>query len=212
MIIGNNNKEIALLGAGGIASEISAYIESEYGKCPLKFVHDQYYTPNAKNVLPLSKFNPEEYALLIAIGTSKERYDIVKELPTNITYFTYIHRSVYRYTDHSNLGYGTFIAPNCVITTNVNIGNHSHLNIGTVIGHECSIGDFFTTAPGAKLSGNCKIGNTVYVGTNAVIKQKLTVVDNTVIGMCAGVTKDISEPGTYTGVPARKNKIYQFYK
>lgn len=219
MIIGNGEKKLALLGAGGIASEISAYIISEHGKDPdypntgiLKFVHDGYYTENNQDTFPLTTFNPDTHALLIAIGTSKERHDAIKQLPSNTTYFTYIHNSVYNFSNSDNIGRGSFIAPNCVITTNVKIGEHSHLNIATVIGHDCSIGDFFTTAPGAKLSGKCTIGNVVYIGTNAVIKQKLTISDNTIVGMCAGVTRDITESGIYTGIPARKNKIYHFYK
>lgn len=219
MIIGNDGKKLALLGAGGIASEISAYITSEHGKDPeypntgmLKFVHDEYYKENNRDTFPLSMFNPDTHALLIAIGTSKERYDVIKELPNNITYFTYIHNSVYNFTNYNSIGRGTFIAPNCVITTNIKIGEHSHLNIATVIGHDCNIGNFFTSSPGAKLSGNCKIGDVVYIGTNAVIKQKLTIADNTIIGMCAGVTKDITEHGTYTGIPAVKHKIYKFYR
>ena len=119
------------------------------------------------------------------------------------TFFTYIHHSVYNFNNAAKIGIGTFIAPQCVLITNIEIGNHCHLNVGTVLGHDCKLGNFFTSAPRVNLSGNCKIGDVVYIGTGGVVKEKVTVSDNIVIGMCAGVTKNLYEPGTYVGVPAK---------
>ncbi len=81
-----------------------------------------------------------------------------------------------------------------------------HLNLQTTIGHDCEIGNYFTTAPGAKISGNCKIYDLVYVGTNASIKEKLTIHSLTTIGSNATVVKNIEESGTYVGVPVKKIK------
>jgi sugar O-acyltransferase (sialic acid O-acetyltransferase NeuD family) len=213
MILGNNGKKLALLGAGGIASDISAYITDEHGRdeeCPytgiLKFVNDEYYKDNNQDIKPLSEFNPDTHALLIAVGTSVERYNILNTIPHNTTFFTYVHHSAYNFNNAAKIGQGTFIAPLCVLITNIEIGNHCHLNVGTVLGHDCKVGDFFTSAPNVNLSGNSTIGNVVYIGTQAVVKQKISICDNVVIGMCAGVTKDITNPGTYIGVPAKKIK------
>jgi acetyltransferase-like isoleucine patch superfamily enzyme len=47
------------------------------------------------------------------------------------------------------------------------------------------------------------IGNRVSIGSNATILP-VRIVDNVVIGAGAVVTKDITEPGTYAGNPARR--------
>ena len=60
--------------------------------------------------------------------------------------------------------------------------------------------------PNAVVSGNCNIGNCVYIGTNSTIKEKLNICNNVTIGLNAGVVKDIKEPGTYVGTPAKKIK------
>ncbi len=48
-----------------------------------------------------------------------------------------------------------------------------------------------------------KIGNNVAIGSNATI-MPVTICDNVVIGSGSVVTRDITEPGVYKGVPARK--------
>ena len=46
------------------------------------------------------------------------------------------------------------------------------------------------------------VGNRVSIGTNATILP-VTIVDGTVIGAGAVVTRDIQTPGVYAGNPAR---------
>ena len=47
------------------------------------------------------------------------------------------------------------------------------------------------------------LGDRVSIGTNATI-MPVTICDDVVIGAGSVVTKDITEPGTYAGNPARK--------
>ena len=47
------------------------------------------------------------------------------------------------------------------------------------------------------------IGNRVSIGTNATI-MPVNICDDVVIGAGSVVTKDITEPGTYAGNPARR--------
>jgi serine acetyltransferase len=48
------------------------------------------------------------------------------------------------------------------------------------------------------------MGNGVFVGTNAVILERLSICENAIIGAGAVVTKSILEPGVYVGMPAKK--------
>jgi sugar O-acyltransferase (sialic acid O-acetyltransferase NeuD family) len=191
----------ALIGAGGFANEVKAQMGDFNMIC---FIDDEYYKPNDKNILPLSQFNPNDYEVLIAVGDPTDRKDIVNKLPKKTKYFTFIHPSVQILGNDVTIGDGSIICAGSIITTNCVIGNHTHLNLQTTIGHDCRIGDFFTTAPGAKVSGNCTIGNCVYIGTNVSIKQKIEICDNVIIGLNAGVVKNILISGTYVGVPAKK--------
>ena len=146
----------ALIGAGGMADDVKAnmgFFDM------ISFVDDLFYTNTNKNIKPLSQFNPNEYEILIAIGDSLSRKEIVNRLPKETKYFTFIHPSVMILGNDVEIGEGTFICAGTIITTNTKIGNHAQLNMATTIGHDCVIGDFFTTAPGVRISGNCNIGS-----------------------------------------------------
>lgn len=193
----------ALIGAGGFANEIKAHM-CQFDM--ISFVDNNYYRPDDSNIKPLSEFNPDEYEVVVCIGDSKKRRDMVSRLPDNTKYFTYIHPTAQILGNDVEIGDGSIICAGVIVTTNCKIGKHTHLNLQTTIGHDCIIGDFFTTAPGVKISGNCKIGNRVYFGTNSSVRQKITTCDDVVIGLNAGVVKNIEEVGTYAGVPAKRIK------
>jgi UDP-3-O-[3-hydroxymyristoyl] glucosamine N-acyltransferase len=57
--------------------------------------------------------------------------------------------------------------------------------------------------PGAIISGNVRIYDCVYMGTNSSIKEKLSIHSLSTIGINSCVIKDINEPGTYIGTPAK---------
>lgn len=191
--------KLALFGYGGHAREVASQIDQKV----TFFVDDEYANDVAK---PISKFNPEEYVMMVAVADSKDRFDIVQKLPKETQYFTYIHPTVLIMDDNIELGEGSFIGANSILTTNIKIGKHAILNRGNHIGHDCKIGDYFSAMPGSIISGNVKIYSCVYVGTNASIKEKLSIHSFTTIGSNAAVVKNIEGSGTYVGSPAKKIK------
>jgi sugar O-acyltransferase (sialic acid O-acetyltransferase NeuD family) len=186
----------ALIGYGGHAREVMAQMGTQI-PC---FVDDQYL---AEGTLPLSSFDPTKYEVLVAVGSSKDRYDIIQKLPKETKYFTFIHPTALIAGD-VEIGEGSFIGAYSILTTNIKIGKHTLLNRGNQIGHDTIIGDYFSAMPGAIVSGNVTIYDLVYMGTNSSIKEKTSIHSLSTIGSNAAVVKHISEPGTYVGVPAKK--------
>jgi sugar O-acyltransferase (sialic acid O-acetyltransferase NeuD family) len=195
-----------IIGNGGFGREIYHSMTKEEQNKTVFFVDDEYYQQNMVNTLPLSKFNENMYEVIIAIGDSKVREGIVKKLPKTTKYFTFVHPSSQIHSEDVEIGEGSVICAGCILTTNIKIGKHSHLNLLTTIGHDNNIGEYFTTAPGSKISGNCSIGNHVYFGTNSSVREKINICNDVVIGLNAGVVKDIKENGVYVGVPVKKIK------
>jgi sugar O-acyltransferase (sialic acid O-acetyltransferase NeuD family) len=187
----------ALVGYGGHAREVMSQMGVEL-TC---FVDDEYVVERTQ---PISKFNPDEYILMVAVADSKDRFDIVQRLPKNTKYFTWIHPTALIMDDNVEIGEGSFIGAYSVLTTNINIGKHAILNRGNHIGHDCLIGDYFSAMPGAVVSGNVRIYDCVYLGNNSSIREKLSIHSLTTIGMNGAVVKPIEEVGVYVGVPVKK--------
>ncbi len=118
------------------------------------------------------------------------------------------------------IGENSFIGPfveiqkDVIIGKNCKIQSHSFICELVEIGDNCFIshGVMFINdllknglpAGGDKSKWKAtKIGNNVLIGTNATILA-VTIVDKTVIGAGAVVTKNIVEPGVYVGNPAKK--------
>lgn len=189
----------ALFGYGGHAREVAAQI----GEDVEFYVNDEYANHIAK---PISSFNPKTHQMMVAIGDSKNRFDIIQSLPKETTYFTFIHPTALVLDNTVEIGEGSFIGPYSILTTNIKIGKHALLNRANQIGHDSEIGDYFSAMPGAIVSGNVKIYDAVYLGTNSSIKEKLSIHSLTIIGMNSCVVKHIEEPGVYAGIPAKKIK------
>ncbi len=191
--------KLALYGYGGHAREVAAQIDQEV----TFFVDDEYSNDVAK---PISSFNPSEYAMMVAIGDSKTRFDIVQKLPKETIYFSYIHPTALILDDNISIGSGCFIGAYCILTTNITMGDHGILNRGVQIGHDTKIGTYFSAMPGSVVSGNVVIHDCVYLGTNSSIKENTSIHSLSTIGLNSGVVKNIEEPGVYGGVPAKKIK------
>ena len=188
----------ALIGNGGHAREVMA----QMGTKLVRFVDDQYMD---NDTLPLSKLDIEKYEVMVAIADPRDRYDTIQRLPKGVRFFTFVHPTAL-IMDDVEIGEGSFIGANSILTTNIKIGKHAILNRGNHIGHDCVIGDFFSAMPGSVVSGNVRIYDLVYLGNNSTIKEKLSIHSLTTIGMNGAVVKHIEEPGTYVGVPVKKIK------
>lgn len=188
--------KLALYGYGGHAREVASQINQDVDF----YVDDEFVSGIAK---PISTFNPQTHQMIVAVGNSKDRFDIVQKLPKETKFFSFIHPTALILGD-VKIGEGSFIGAYSILTTNIKIGKHAILNRGNQIGHDCEIGDYFSAMPGAIISGNVKIYDCVYMGTNSSIKEKLTIHSLSTIGMNAAVIKDIKDTGTYVGAPAKK--------
>lgn len=195
--------ELAIIGAGGFAREVKqwAMMSQATGLFPFTFyVSDHLATPPNR---PLSQLDPDRSMAVVAIGEPNARAKVVQGLRHGQRFTTVIHKTAIKQSESAD---GLIMCPYSVITTDCQLGRHIHLNLHSDIGHDCIIGDFVTLAPGARVSGKCTIGEGVYIGSNAVIREGVTIAPWSIIGANCVVLHDITEAGTYAGVPAKRIK------
>lgn len=137
-------------------------------------------------------------------GDLKRRQEVFEDYvkagwePVNI-----IHPSVILGPD-VKLGRGVLIEAGAVITPNPVLGDNVIINPGVLINHDNTIGSHTQLATGVATAGGIRIGERVLIGTGASLVPAVKIADDIVVGAGACVTKDLLEPGTYVGVPARK--------
>ncbi len=209
-------KKICIYGTGGFGKEVLTCVIDTIGESPINLntevsfmVSDNFYKESEVmgiSVIPQSTFNPEIFDVIVAIGDPIQRKLAVESLPHNTTFTKLIHPTAI-ISKWVEIGEGSIITAGCILTCNIKIGKHAQLNLNTTIGHDCIIGDYFTTAPGANISGNCRFDNNVYFGTGSAVKQNIKICCDVTIGMGGIVTSDINESGVYIGNPVKKLNV-----
>lgn len=106
----------------------------------------------------------------------------------------------------TKIGKGTVVMPMAVVNACTEIGDFGVINSGAVIEHDCKIGNYTLVAPHATICGTVKIGDFVWMGAGSTVNQTINICDEVTVGSGAVVIKDITECGTYVGVPATKIK------
>jgi acetyltransferase-like isoleucine patch superfamily enzyme len=70
--------------------------------------------------------------------------------------------------------------------------------------HDNVIEDFVHISPGTNLAGTVKIGKNSWIGIGAAVSNNVSIIADCKVGAGAVVIKDITEYGTYVGIPARR--------
>jgi sugar O-acyltransferase (sialic acid O-acetyltransferase NeuD family) len=202
------NDSVAIFGTGGFAREVACILHDQGRGDRIAAFHEPDDVYQARELLgvpvrPQSAFDPAEHRAVVGIGNPAMRQKVVGELPAETVFETLIHPTVVM-SQWVKVGAGSVICAGCILTCQISIGEHCHINLNATVGHDCTFGDFCTVAPGANISGDCEFGKRVDVGTQASFRQNVRICDDAVIGMGAVVVKDIVEVGTYVGMPAKK--------
>lgn len=142
--------------------------------------------------------------VFVAIGDAKtrERYmDLLagRRLPV------LVHPAAVTAPD-AVIGEGSVLMAGAVVNPGAVLGRGVIINTCASVDHDCRLGDFVHLSVGAHLSGTVTLGKGTWVAIGACVINNVTVCGGCTIGAGAAVVRDIPEPGTYVGVPARLRK------
>jgi sugar O-acyltransferase (sialic acid O-acetyltransferase NeuD family) len=151
------------------------------------------------NVYPES----EDWYFVASIGESNSRRNMESLLQQQgLKPATLIHPTVICGSD-VEIGVGSIICANSVLTTNIQIGKSVQINVGCVIAHDVIVGDYVTLAQNVNLAGQVKIQNHATLYTRATVIPKIKIGENATVGAGAVVIRDVLAGETVIGVPAR---------
>lgn len=144
--------------------------------------------------------------VFLGIGNINLKKKIVDKIKDLAEFPTIVHPNVILDSLTTKIGQGCIITANNIITCNIILKDFITCNLSCTIGHDCIIENYSILSPGVNLSGNCYIGEGVYLGTNSTILEKKTIGKNSIVGAGAVVTKDVPENCVFVGNPAKELK------
>ena len=209
-------KKLVIVGDGDFGREVSWVVERINAQTPvwelLGFVDDnaalQGRTVDSYSVLGTVSWLEtvkEEMYVVCSIASGRVRKQVMEQVLKN----PYLH-SATLIDPAAIIGRDVRVEPGCVVcagtvlTVSIHVKAHTILNLNCTVGHDTVLEPYCTVHPGSNLSGRVWVGTCTDIGTGTRIIQGLTVCSGCTLGAGTVVVKDITEPGVYVGVPAKK--------
>lgn len=141
---------------------------------------------------------------IIAIGNPYVRKKISESI--DVKWYTAVHPSAVISKFDTSIGEGTVLMANAVVNSSAKIGKHCIINTGAIVEHDNVLEDYVHLSPNVTLAGAVKVGKSTHIGAGSCAKQGLNIAADCIIGAGSVIVKDITESGTYIGVPAKRIK------
>ncbi len=202
------HKDVIVVGAGGHAKVIADIVRKS-GDNLVGFLDDtkeagtEFFDAFVLGTVD-SYLEYLEKEFIIAIGNNATRENIAAKMK-NVTFYTAIHPTAV-IGEGVMVGEGTCVMANAVINADAKVGKHCILNTASVVEHDNVLSDFVHISPVAALAGTVTVGKRTHVGVGAKVKNNTHICADVTVGAGAVVINNITEEGTYVGVPARKVK------
>ena len=201
------DRRLIIIGAGG-HGKVVADAAWKMGYRNIAFIDDRavgecMLFPILGTTDMLESLDDGQTDFVMAVGDNKIRQKIAQNHPVH--WVSIIHPSV-QIGLMNIIGKGTVILAGAVINSHSQIGAHCIINTGAIVEHDNEIEDYVHISPRAVLGGTVRVGECTHVGIGATVKNNTKICSDCVIGAGAVVVKNITESGTYVGVPARKIK------
>lgn len=175
------------------------------GQC--MFLDDNTQLQKKENVLGGISYaieHKEVFDVIVGIGNAKIRKKIQQMYEAEgVSVVSLIHPSA-SVADDVTVECGTVVMAGAVVQSGTQLGKGVIINTACSVDHDNVIGDYCHVAVGSHLAGDVKVGDGTWIGAGAVVSNGVTICPDVVVGAGAVVVRDITEPGTYVGVPARK--------
>lgn len=201
-----DKRKLIIIGAGG-NGRVVADIAKKNGYKDIAFLDDNSKVENCGDYPVIGTSNDinkyRDADFIVAIGNNKIRECIQGQMERKIHMATLIHPDAV-IADDVVIGIGTVIMAGVIINPGATIGEGCIINTCSSVDHDCIIKDFVHISVGAHVAGTVQIGDRTWIGIGATVTNNINICSDCMIGAGAVVVKDITQSGTYIGVPAKK--------
>ena len=148
----------------------------------------------------------KEYCFIVTVGFIKNsnlRVSIHNKIIDAGGQFATIIASTARVSRHAAIGEGSVIMHQTFVNADAVVGKGCIINTFANIEHDAVVDDYTHISTGVMVNGNCNVGRHVFLGSQSVMVNGVSIVDNCVIAAGSVVRKNLSQQGIYVGNPAK---------
>jgi sugar O-acyltransferase (sialic acid O-acetyltransferase NeuD family) len=203
------NLKLGIYGCGGLGKEVydlAVCINNKENRWDDIFFisdFDESESYCKSNILTFDDVLEKNIEIVIAIGEPSERKKLYDKIVNHKLKLTTLIDPTSFISPTAKIGEGTIVMQFVTISSNVEINTNCVLHPNIKIGHDTTIGKHTTICVNATLGGGMEIGEGVYVGMGAASLEKLTIGDNSILGMGAVLYKNLEAEQVALGNPAR---------
>lgn len=204
---------VAIVGAGALGQQMAQHLRQDGRYVVVGFYDDvlpvhqatAYGPVLGRSAAAAAAYTAGAYdQLLLGIGYNHlaARQGLFDELAAAVPFATFVHARAW--VDVSaELAPGCFLSPGCVLDLNVRLGPNSFLYSGCVVAHDTVLAGHSFLAPAVQLAGHVMVAERCFLGVGTTVADSLRLGPDIRTGAGTVVVRDLTNPGTYVGVPAR---------
>ena len=195
-----NQKPICLIGyaAGTLVVEAKHFFRKEF--------HGEIVVVDPDEFFQLKDHAQYQYGVAFNLDTNL-RLKVIDYIETNqLDCVTYMHDTSICYSKDivSVIGKGSFIGPFTTMLIHSQIGKFCIVESYCLISHYAKLGDNVHLHSGAMIAGRTIVGNNSTFNFKSAVLNGLELCNDIEVGACSTITKNIDQPGSYVGTPARR--------
>lgn len=205
---------LGIYGAGGLGREIYEIAERRNAESPrwesIIFVDDfaeegDFYGTRRIKFKSLIQLT-EPLECIVAVGEPSSREKLYNDLVNAGIRLTSLIDTKAIISPSVKINPGVIICEYATIHSNVMLGHNILVQPYVVLGHDSTVGNHSVLSPFTSPGGGIVIGERVFIGMRATLKESLNIGDDAIVGMGSVVFRDVPAGVVVLGNPARETR------
>ncbi len=162
-----------------------------------------FVDPEPPEDMATLKSLPEDAAVFVAIGNNHIRETVTSSLLKHGRRMATIVHPTACISPSASIEPGSFIGELVIVRTKATLHQGVALQAGSIVSHDCQVESFATFGPNAVAAGRVRIGQRTLIGAGASIAPGVSIGEDCIVTVGAGVFRDSENNKKLIGNPAQ---------
>ncbi len=173
------------------AWNIAGIVDDDESKWETRFYRDVSILGGSDRIADFELDNTE---FLITFGTpslflkKSDYFRVLARSHPGMKFATIVHPRAY-ISDTARIGHGTYVGAGVVVDANAVLGSHCIVHFSSVISRFVEVGDFTFISATVNITGNKRVGSSVYMGVNSTLHGNIG--DNVLVSAGTLIKRDV---------------------